>query len=80
MAHENVHPSPAAVTLQALDWPHRSLDLKDIQFNEPLGDFLDLDPLLHNERMHVLDKDTQDFVLRLRQLTGYGPQVRWRGV
>jgi len=28
------------------------------------------------ERMGMLDKDTQQFVLGLRQLTGYGPQVR----
>jgi len=56
----------------------RHLDLSDAHFGESAQDFETLDPLVaYPNRLETLDKDTQQFVLHLRLLTGWGPRV-WR--
>eukprot|EP00983_Pelagomonas_calceolata_P132684 1161897-Pelagomonas_calceolata.AAC.2 len=53
----------------------RSLDLGDVQFRESAAEFEEQDPLVQPLRLSTMDKGTQQFVVSLRQLTGWGPQV-----
>eukprot|EP00967_Tisochrysis_lutea_P140253 scaffold256059_cov26-Tisochrysis_lutea.AAC.2 len=51
-----------------------SLDLGDVQFRESAAEFEEQDPLVQPLRLSTMDKGTQQFVVSLRQLTGWGPQ------
>lgn len=52
----------------------KSLDLGDVQFRESAAEFEEQDPLVQPLRLSTMDKGTQQFVVSLRQLTGWGPQ------